>query len=161
MTNFVFSSPPLSFPPKSPDDGKHGSSKEDSAKLKVSFQDKVLGDGTSRSTVKRDWFAEKLFRVEYKNGDPLAPMIHVDDKVFQELCEPWRDALVIKLLGKSIGYKIMKERVTKLWKLQAGFELRDMGHGFFMVKFDIMEDRAKVMQGGPWMIFYHYLVVST
>lgn len=71
--------------------------------------------------------------MEYENRDP---MIHVDDKVFEELCEPWRDALVIKLLGKSVGYKIMKERAAKLWKLQASFEIRDMGHGFFMVKFD-------------------------
>ena len=53
-----------------------------------------------------------LFRVKYENGDALAPMIHVDVEVFEELCEPWRDALVIKLLGKSIGYKIMKEKVS-------------------------------------------------
>ncbi|XP_057425890.1 uncharacterized protein LOC130719278 [Lotus japonicus] len=30
-----------------------------------------------------------------------------------------------------------------------------------MVKFDIKEDREKVINGGPWMIFYHYLAVST
>ena len=103
---------------------------------------------------------EKLYRVEYEKGDPLAPMIHVDDKVFEELCKPWKDAwkdaLVVKLLGKNIGYKIMKERVTKLWKLKAGFEIRDMGHGFFLVKFDTTKDRCPVMQGGPWMIFDHY-----
>ena len=49
------------------------------------------------------------------------PMVHVDDKVFEELCEPWKDALVVKLLGKNIGYKIMKKRVTRLWKLHASF----------------------------------------
>ena len=51
--------------------------------------------------------------------------------------------------------------MTKLWKLLAGFEIRDIGHGFFMVKFDVMEDRCKVMQWGPRMIFDHYLAVST
>ena len=29
----------------------------------------------------------------------------------------------------------------------------DIGHGFFMVKFDIEEDRTKVIEGGSWMIF--------
>ena len=91
--------------------------KTDVAAQKVSFRDKVVGEASSRVSAKRDWFSEKLFRVEYENGDPLAPMIHVEDSVFEELCEPWKDALVIKLLGKNIGYKIMKERVTKMWKL--------------------------------------------
>lgn len=36
-----------------------------------------------------------------------------------------------------------------------------MDNGFYMVKFDIKEDREKVINGGPWMIFDHYLAVST
>jgi hypothetical protein len=34
------------------------------------------------------------------------------------------------------------------------------GNSFFMTKFDREEDRAKVFNGGPWMIFDHYLAVS-
>lgn len=30
-----------------------------------------------------------------------------------------------------------------------------------MVKFDLTADKAMVMEGGTWMIFYHYLAVST
>lgn len=30
-----------------------------------------------------------------------------------------------------------------------------------MVKFDMEADKAKVMEDGPWMIFYHYLTVQT
>lgn len=37
-----------------------------------------------------------------------------------------------------------------------------MANDFFMVKFDLHEDRRnKVMRGGPWMIFDHHFVVST
>lgn len=36
----------------------------------------------------------------------------------------------------------------------------DVGNGFFMVKFDLEVDRSKVMEGGPWMICYHYLAVA-
>ena len=39
--------------------------------------------------------------------------------------------------------------------------MKDIRNGFFMVKFDTMEDRSKVMTGGPWMLFDHYLVVCT
>ena len=32
----------------------------------------------------------------------------------------------------------------------------DKGHGFFMIKFDLKEDRTKVMEEGTMMIFHHY-----
>jgi len=44
-------------------------------------------------------------------------------------------------------------RLKGVWKLNGGFELMDIGNGFFMVKFDLADDRAKVINRGPWMIF--------
>jgi hypothetical protein len=35
----------------------------------------------------------------------------------------------------------------------------DVGNGFFMIKFDFADDRAKVFNAGPWILFYHYLAV--
>jgi len=35
----------------------------------------------------------------------------------------------------------------------------NVDNGFFMVKFDLADDRAKVINGGPWMLFEHYLTV--
>jgi hypothetical protein len=55
----------------------------------------------------------------------------------------------------------MNIRLKKVWHFAKGFELMDVGHGFFMVKFDQEMDRMKVMNGGPWMIFDHYLTVRT
>jgi len=71
-----------------------------------------------------------------------------------------KDALVIKLLGKSVGYNIMRDRLHRLWKLSAGFQIMDNGNGYYMVKFDYAADREKVMDGGPWMMFDHYLTVQ-
>lgn len=55
-----------------------------------------------------------MVRVEHENGNRLLPKVHLDENVFQELCNPWKDALVIKLLGKNLGYKIMKNRLAKI-----------------------------------------------
>lgn len=38
-------------------------------------------------------------------------------------------------------------------------ELMDIDNGYFMVKFDHEKDCEKFLSGGPWMLFYHYLVV--
>jgi hypothetical protein len=55
----------------------------------------------------------------------------------------------------------MNIRLKKVWNFAKGFELMDVGHGFFMVKFNQEMDRMKVMNGGPWMILDHYLTVRT
>ena len=65
--------------------------------------------------------------------------------------------MVVKLLGKSIVYNVMKSRLTRLWRLTLGFDILDIGNNFYMVKFDTEMDRTKVMEEGPWMIFDHYL----
>ena len=109
---------------------------------------------------KIDWIKEGLIRVEHEGGNRLTPKVYVDDATFEKLCLPWKDAIIMKLLGKKIGYGILRDRLKLLWKLQAAFEMMDVGNGLFMVKFNVPEDWEKVLCGGPWMIFDHYLVVS-
>lgn len=46
---------------------------------------------------------ENLARIEYQDNNPLLPIVYIDEKVFDGLCAPWNDALVVKLLGKNIG----------------------------------------------------------
>ncbi|PNX77430.1 hypothetical protein L195_g033397 [Trifolium pratense] len=87
-------------------------------------------------------------------------MVHFNDSVFEGLDAPWKDALVVKLLGKNIGFHLMKERLQKIWRLNAGFDIMNIGNGFFMVKLDSIGDRTRIMDGGPWMIYDHYLTVQ-
>uniref|UniRef100_A0A0R0KS55 CCHC-type domain-containing protein n=1 Tax=Glycine max TaxID=3847 RepID=A0A0R0KS55_SOYBN len=54
-----------------------------------------------------------------------------------------QDALVVKLLGKIIGYHVMMDRLNKNWKLTTSFDMLDIGNNFYMVKFDIEADRTK------------------
>ena len=128
---------------------------------KPSFRDKLLGSYQEIPTrEKEDMIEKKLVRIEHENGNRLLPKVYLEPKIFQELCTPWKDALVVKLLGKNLGYNIMKDRLQKVWKPQGGFEIMDNDNGFYMVKFDQATDKEKVITGGPWMIFDHYLVVT-
>lgn len=65
------------------------------------------------------------------------------------LCGPWREALVVKFLGKMIGYPVMKDRLKKLWKLNGGFDMLDVDNGYYTVKFEQLADQKKVVSGGP------------
>lgn len=104
--------------------------------------------------------AEKLMSVSYLNGNCMLLQITLNEELFNSLCEPWRDALVIKLLGKFVGYKVLRERLQRLWKPSGGFDILDVDNGYYMVKFDLQADKDMVMSGGPWMLFDHYLCVS-
>lgn len=55
----------------------------------------------------------------------------------------------------------MSNRLGKLWKLMAGFDMIDIDNDYFMVKFDLEGDRVNVMEGVPWMNFDHYPTVQT
>lgn len=35
----------------------------------------------------------------------------------------------------------------------------DMGNDFFLATFSSMEDRDHALEGGPWLIYDHYLIV--
>lgn len=128
---------------------------------KVSFRDMVMGTKDAPpARPKVDLYKAKLAKLVFEGDNPLKPMVHIHDSMLQGLCAPWQDALVVKLLDKSIGYNVMKDRLTRLWKLTVGFDIMDIGHDFYMVKFEIEADRNKVIDGGPCMIFDHYLSVQ-
>ena len=57
---------------------------------------------------------------EFENGNRLLPKVFIKDDTFNDLCLSWKDLLVIKLLGKDIGF-YMNIRLKKLLKLTGGF----------------------------------------
>ena len=83
-----------------------------------------------------------------------------DKGVLEKLALPWNDALVIKLLGMSLTYHTMKNKLRSLWHLKGGYDVMSVGNGYFLVKFDLAEDREKVMTMGPWMLHDHYLAIK-
>jgi hypothetical protein len=132
----------------------------DQNKKKVSFRDKLLGSQDPlprRETV--DLINNKLFRIEFEDGDRRRPRCYADDSVLKELWLPWQHAIIVKLLGKTLGFFAMRDRLKTLWKLTGDMDVLDVGHGFFMIKFDLEADREKVISGGPWMIFDHYVAI--
>jgi hypothetical protein len=66
---------------------------------RISFKDKVLGNRTPLSVKDSGHLLEwNLVRIEYDNGNRLLPRIHIDDGLFNDLCYPWHNSLIIKLL---------------------------------------------------------------
>ena len=106
-----------------PPDDKGGSS---FVQEKVSFCDKVFHNKEKPPVrPKVNSLKHNLATIEYENSNPLKPMVHIADSMFEGLCTSWQNALVVKLLGKRIGYNMMKDCLTCVWKLKAGFDMVD------------------------------------
>lgn len=65
----------------------------------------------------------------------------------------------MKLVGKKLGYNMMKTKLELVRELNGGLDLIEAGNYFFMVRFDEGKDKSNVISGVPWMIFEHYLAV--
>lgn len=64
------------------------------------------------------------------------------------------------MLGKSVGYWILNQRLRDLWQLEHGYELTGLEEYFYIVRFFSKEDYLKVLEGGPWIVMGHYLMVT-
>ncbi|KAI9082152.1 hypothetical protein K1719_035892 [Acacia pycnantha] len=87
------------------------------------------------------------------------PKLNLSDERLMGLCHPWKDALILTLLGKSVNLEIMKDRIA--WILRSrNFELIDLPNNYFVFKTGNREMRLKLFFDGPWVIQGHYLAVQ-
>ncbi|KAH1193804.1 hypothetical protein GmHk_19G054760 [Glycine max] len=127
---------------KDPLDG--GDSVSPPSPAKVSFRNKTMVNKekpVSRPHI--DLLKENLTKIEYEDDNPLKPKVVIADLLFEGLCTPWQDTLVVKLLRKKLGFNLMKERLSRICKLKVCFDLMDVGNDFYMAKFNLEEDRTK------------------
>ena len=88
---------------------------------KVSFRDKVISGGEKMMhRIEGDLLQQKLAQIYFEEGDMTRPRVFFEDFIVEEVSIAWRDALVIKLLGKSLGFVIIREKVKAMWSLRGG-----------------------------------------
>lgn len=66
----------------------------DNRPMKISFRDKVM-DNIEKPPVK-----ENLAKIVYEDDNPMKPMVIIEDSVFEGLCAPWKDALMVKHISR-------------------------------------------------------------
>ncbi|CAN1732122.1 hypothetical protein LINPERHAP1_LOCUS1478 [Linum perenne] len=86
--------------------------------------------------------------------------IQLSPEFKKKLCHPWSKSVVVRLVGKSIGYSFMCNRLRSMWKPQGNMQVIDVDMDCYLVRFGEEKDYFKALTGGPWMIFKHYLIVQ-
>lgn len=69
------------------------------------------------------------------------------------------NALIVKVVGGTVGYHFLTSRLTSLWKLTGKMVCVGLGHDFFLVELFLKEDYVRILSEGLWFMGGHYLSI--
>ncbi|KAL4388825.1 hypothetical protein GQ457_09G008060 [Hibiscus cannabinus] len=88
------------------------------------------------------------------------PSIQFSDRVHDQVDRNMRNDIIVRLLGRNIGYKSLWSRMHAIWKPVGDIQLIDLDNSYFLVRFAAEKDYTKVLTEGPWTIYGSYLTVQ-
>jgi hypothetical protein len=97
---------------------------------------------------------------ECRVGDYECPKFIFSTKEEKRLYRPWRRGVIVKLLGRRIGYKALETRLKQMWVRKGIISIIDLGNDYFLVAFSHEDDQYAALMDGPWFIYDHYLTVK-
>lgn len=104
--------------------------------------------------------AEVVHVPDEKEAAIVCPEVDIPWDEYKSYWQPWRRALILKVLGKSFSFRALEPKIKTTWQLENDCELIDIEQGFIVARFYSREDYLKVLEGGPWTVFGHYLTIS-
>ncbi|KAL4279049.1 hypothetical protein GQ457_03G029200 [Hibiscus cannabinus] len=134
--------------------------KDQSPPLLSSFKDKLLGAVSRKPSTLTDLDVEVKAEDVQIGGNGTLPEIRFSDTVHNEVDVQLASSVIIRLLGKSIGYRALLNRVQSLWNPSGDMCLVDLDNDYYLARFALAEDFQKVLTGGPWVIYGSYLTVQ-
>ncbi|KAF7811857.1 hypothetical protein G2W53_032833 [Senna tora] len=86
-------------------------------------------------------------------------LLNLSESEKTSIGEPWKNFIIIRLWGLILEPQHMKLAITRLWKLKRDPSLIELNHGFFLVSFELLEDRWSALLHGASFIQGHFLSV--
>ncbi|KAI9086476.1 hypothetical protein K1719_031560 [Acacia pycnantha] len=92
------------------------------------------------------------------NGN--VPTVDFANHVLEAMNQRIGLAVVVKLLGRRIGYRHLRTQLQNLWKPIGQLKIIDLADDCYLVRFSEDIDYQNALLSGPWMVFGHYLTVQ-
>ncbi|KAH9742594.1 hypothetical protein KPL70_002998 [Citrus sinensis] len=67
--------------------------------------------------------------------DESMPYIAFSQRVHDRLAKPWANSVVVKTLGRNLGYRVISERLKKLWGSTMGFSIIDLANDYYLIDY--------------------------
>ncbi|XP_016665736.1 uncharacterized protein [Gossypium hirsutum] len=88
------------------------------------------------------------------------PSITFSDQIHQILIQGMNNNVILKLLGRNIGFLILQNKIYSIWRPSGPIHMMDIENDYFLVKFHNKLDCDKALSEGSWTIFGQYLTVQ-
>jgi len=121
----------------------------------ISFKDKLAKNNphmvysSYSNPVWKDTGEKEISSDEDKDGDvendPKCPTIRLSKEQKTRMRAPWRQALIIKMFDRGIGYLQLKRRLKTKWSLKGDFSLINIGCDYYITRLTNMEDRHHIL----------------
>ncbi|XVF14516.1 hypothetical protein REPUB_Repub09cG0067500 [Reevesia pubescens] len=96
---------------------------------------------------------------EMDENDGPWTTVQFTKKEKESMRKPWRKALIVKLFGNVLGFQTLTTRIKNPWQLTGRYKVVDLGHDYFLFRFEKKSDYNNVLEGGPWISTGHCLTV--
>ena len=64
--------------------------------------------------------------------------INISTELKRKMASPWQTSIIIKLMGKQLGYRALQTRLAGIWCPSGNIVLIEIGYGYFIMKFDVL-----------------------
>ncbi|KAH9698593.1 DUF4283 domain-containing protein [Citrus sinensis] len=105
-----------------------------------------------------DWDLEED-DVIFRDEEPM-PFIAFSNRVHERLAHPWEHSVVVKILGRNLGYRVLLTRLKSIWSATKGFTVVDLAQDYYLVRFSNERDVEYALTEGPWTVMGQYLIVQ-
>lgn len=61
-------------------------------------------------------------------------------------------SLILKVLGCNVTYRLLKQHIAYLWKLDWASDIVELEDGYYLSQFWSTNHYNRVLTGGPWVI---------
>lgn len=130
----------------------------------VSYKDRLVGDilGAYAQAFSFDRIVEDDEESDSDLDELVEGMVdvHLSKETKARMRAPWAKALIVKVFGRTVGYKYLTFKINTLRKPSAIMDCVDLGKDFFLIKFSDDANYDKVLKGGPWFISEHFLAIK-
>ena len=69
----------------------------------------------------------------------------------------WSQFIIVKAFGKSVGFVYMSFKLRTMWNPSTRMDCVDMGHDFFLIKFELQTNLDEALKKGPWFVGQKFL----
>lgn len=90
---------------------------------------------------------------------PQGPSTLFSESIIGKLRLPWRNDIIIKLVGKSHKNNFIQSRLKQKWNLKTPMQL-DLDNDFFIARFALELNLQKAITRGPWVVVGHYVAMQ-